>query len=210
MTIPKLLTKAAAICLAANILHAADPEEGFVSLMDGKTFEGWKKTAENPDTWKIEDGAFVAAGPRAHLFYEGDGEPFRNFHLKVEVMTKEGSNGGIYFHTQYQESDWPRAGFENQVNVSHGDWKKTGSLYDVVNIARPSTEDNKWWLQEIIVVNNSVTIKIDGKVILQYIEPKGAEASSPFTRKLSEGTFALQAHDPGSTIYYRNIRVKRL
>jgi hypothetical protein len=27
-------------------------------------------------------------------------------------------------------------------------------------------------------------------------------------RKLSSGTIALQAHDPGSLVYYRNIRVK--
>jgi hypothetical protein len=199
-----------ALVLSTPLAFAADHEEGFVSLMDGKSFAGWKKNEENPDTWQVKDGAFVAAGPRSHLFYEGDGKPFRNFHLKVEVMTKPGSNGGIYFHTEYQASDWPRVGFENQVNVSHSDWKKTGSLYDVVNIAQPACQDNKWWLQEIIVENNSVTIRIDGKIICQYLEPEGAKPGNPFTRKLNEGTFALQAHDPDSVIHYRNIRVKRL
>ena len=204
----RILVSLASLVLASSLSFAAD--EGFASLMDGKTFDGWKKTEENPDTWKIEDGCFVASGPRSHLFYEGDGKPFKNFHLKVEVMTKPGSNGGIYFHTKYQPSDWPRTGFENQVNVSHGDWKKTGSLYDVVNIAQSASEDNKWWLQEIIVENNTVTIKIDGKLIYTYTEPSGAKAGDPFTRKLAEGTFALQAHDPGSIVYYRNIQVKRL
>jgi len=50
---------------------------------------------------------------------------------------------------------------------------------------------------------------IDGKKVIEYIEPAGAQPGE-FERKLSEGTFALQGHDPGSAIRYKNIRVKRL
>lgn len=185
-------------------------EEGFKPLMDGKTFEGWTKTKENPETWVIEDGAFVARGPRAHLFYTGSEEPFVNFHLKVEVMTEPGSNGGIYFHTRYQEQGWPRQGFESQVNATHSDWIKTGSLYGLVNIGRAAAPDKEWWTQEIIVQGRSVTVLVNGERVFQYTEPQGATAGGDFTRKLDRGTFALQAHDPQSVIRYRNIRVKRL
>lgn len=185
-------------------------EEGFTPLMDGKTFDGWKMAAENTETWTIEEGAFVAKGERCHLFHEGDGKPFKNFHLKVEVMTGPGSNGGIYFHTAYQEKDWPRTGFECQVNVTQKDWIKTGSLYGLANIGTTPAQDNKWWTQEIIVEGSKVTVMIDGVTVLQYFEPEGAEPGKPFTRKLAEGTFALQAHDPGSVVRYKNIRVKRL
>jgi hypothetical protein len=205
-----MLVPLLALTLSAGFARAAEPEEGFVSLMDGQTFQGWKKTVENPDTWKIVNGAFVADGPRAHLFYEGDGQPFKNFHLKVEVMTEPGSNGGIYFHTEYQERDWPRVGFESQVNVSHSDWIKTGSLYGLVNIGVTTAQDRKWWTQEIIVKDRSVTVVVDGQRLFQYVEPRGAEKDRPFTRKLDQGTFALQGHDPESVIHYRNIRVKRL
>lgn len=191
-------------------LQAQDSEEGFVKLFDGKTFEGWKKAEENPDTWKIEDGALVAHGERCHLFYVGDDEPFKNFELKVDVMTKPNANGGIYFHTEYQADGWPRAGFECQVNVSHSDWKKTGSLYDVVNLGHTPAKDNEWWTQHIIVQGNTVTVKINDIIVLQYIEPRGAEKGRGFGRKLGEGTFALQAHDPGSIVHFKNIRVKRL
>jgi len=34
--------------------------------------------------------------------------------------------------------------------------------------------------------------------------------SKEFERKLAEGTFALQAHDPNSIVYFRNIEVKRM
>lgn len=191
-------------------LTAAELEPGFVSLMDGKTFNGWKMAEENQSTWKIEDGAFVAYGERCHLFYDGDLQPFKNFHLKVDVMTTPGSNGGIYFHTKYQARDWPRAGFETQVNNTHSDWIKTTSLYGLLNIAQSPAKDNVWWTQEIIVENNSVTLKVDGKTVFQYNEPPGAQPGKPFERKIGEGTFALQGHDPKSQIRYKNIRVKRL
>src|ERR1051325_177226 len=91
---------------------AAEAEEGFVSIFDGKTFSGWKPATEHSSTWKIEDGALVAHGDRCHLFYVGDPKPFKNFELRAEFMPGAGSNGGIYFHTKYQEVGWPKFGFE--------------------------------------------------------------------------------------------------
>ena len=206
-----LLPSALCLLLLAAPARAADETEaGFVPLMDGKTFQGWKAATENPGTWRIEDGAFVCRGPRSHLFYVGDDQPFKNFELKVEVMTSPGSNGGIYFHTRYQETNWPKAGFETQVNNTHSDWKKTGSVYDVASVGFAAAEDNKWWTQHIMVEGSTVTVKVDGRTVVQYKEPPGAQPGKDFERKLGSGTFALQGHDPKSVVHYRNIRVKRL
>ena len=131
----KFLISAFAFCVAISAARAAT-EEGFVSLMDGKSFDGWKIAEPNTKSWRIEDGCFVANGNRSHLFYVGDEKPFKDFELKVDVMTRPGSNGGIYFHTKWQESSWPTNGFECQVNVSHTDWIKTGSLYGLANVGR--------------------------------------------------------------------------
>src|SRR6266581_3218701 len=195
-----LLFTASTLFIPAAALLGADLESGFTLLCDGKTFNGWKSSTDHPDTWKIEDGAFVTRGQTAHLFYMGDIGPFTNFDLKVDVMTDHGANGGIYFHTKYQEKSFPKYGFECQVDNTHSDWKKTASLYDVVNIAQSPAQDNKWWTQEIIVKGSSVTVMIDGKIIFVYNEPPGVQPGKPFARKLDEGTFALQGHDPNSTI----------
>jgi len=200
-----------ALLLTATLrLNAADSEEGFVTIFDGKTFDGWKLAKDSTNTWKIEDSAFVARGPMCHLYYVGEEKSFKNFELKVDVMTEPNSNGGIYFHTKYQEKSWPKYGFESQVNVSHGDWIKTGSLYGVANTGLTIAKDNQWWTQHIIVKGNKVTVKIDGKTVLEYDEPPGAQPGKDYTRKLDSGTFALQAHDPKSVVRYKNIRVKRL
>ena len=203
------LVLALGLFCAAHIAPA-QTEAGFISLFDGKTFTGWQPATEHSNTWHIEEGAFVTRGERCHLFYVGDEKPFKNFELKAEVMTERSSNGGIYFHTQYQPEGWPAKGFECQVNVSHSDWKKTGSLYDVVNLGHTPAKDGEWWTQDIVVQGGKVTVKINDVVVLEYTEPAGAQPGKNFTRKLADGTFALQAHDPKSVVRYRNIRVKRL
>ncbi len=209
MTRKPFLCLALAVATLATTLTAAT-EAGFVSLFDGKSFAGWKMATENTNTWKIEDGVLTTRGERCHLFYVGDGKPFKNFEFKADVMTEPGANGGIYIHTRYQEKNWPKYGFETQVNNTHSDWKKTGSLYDVVNVKESSARDNEWWTQHIIVKDNRITIKINDQVVMDYTEPAGTQPGKDFTRKIDQGTFALQAHDPKSVVRFKNIRVKRL
>jgi hypothetical protein len=204
------LSAAASIILSASQLTADEVEPGFTALCDGKTWDGWKASTDHTNTWKLEDGAFVTRGETAHLYYVGDVAPFTNFDLKVDVMTEPGSNGGIYFHTAYQEKSWPRQGIECQVDNSHADPKRTGSLYDVVNVYKTLATDNKWYTEEIIVQGKTVTVKIDGVNLVQYTEPRGAQPGLQYTRVLGSGTFALQAHDPKSVVRYKNIRVKKL
>ena len=206
----RILSTALFLGLALLTLRAADSEAGFVKIFDGQTMNGWKLGDADAKSWRIEDGMLVAQGNRSHAFYVGDEKPFKDFELKVDVMTASNSNGGIYFHTKYQESGWPKAGFECQVNVSHTDWVKTGSIYGVAKIGTTPAKDNQWWTQHIIVKGKTVTVKIDGQTVLEYSEPPGAEAGTDFNRKFDQGTFALQAHDPKSVVRYKNIRVKRL
>ena len=149
-------------------------------------------------------------GQRSHIFYVGDDKPFKDFELRVDVKTEPNSNGGIYFHTKYQEVGWPKAGFEVQVNNSHGDWKRTGSLYDVVNVKEKHVPDNEWYTETIIVKGKKVITKINDKEVVNYDEPEGQKPQQGFDRVIGSGTFALQAHDPGSTVHFKNIRVKRL
>ncbi len=196
------------VCVVFGVLRADDSE--WTSMFDGKTMKGWK-ASENKETWKVSEGSLVCFGPRSHLFFVADDKPFKNFEIKAEVKTTAGSNSGIYFHTRYQETGWPKHGYEVQVNITHRDPKKTGSLYGIVDVSNPPAKDNEWWEQHIIVKNRQITIKINGKTVVDYTEPKGKEAlNKSFERRLGSGTFALQAHDPKSKVSFRNLRVKRL
>ena len=191
-------------------------QDGWISLFNGKDLAGWKAN-ENVDTFSVQDGVIVAKGPRSHLFYVGDvgNHNFKNFELTVDVMTLPGSNGGVYFHTAYQDTGWPDKGFEVQVNASHRDPIKSGSLYHVVDIGTDVVgsivKDNEWYTEHIIVQGNTVTVKLNDKQVVHWTQPAGWKGSSDFPqRRLDSGTIALQGHDPNSTIHYRNIRIKLL
>ena len=177
------------------------------SLFNGKTLDGWL-ASENQGTFTASNGMIIAHGPRSHLFYTGlvNNANFKNFEFKADVLTTLGSNSGIYFHTQYEETGWPSKGFECQVNSTHSDPKKTGGLYavqDVIDDA-PSVDD-QWFHYYIRVEDNHVIIQIDGKTTMAWTQPEDWEQSG---RKIGEGTIALQGHDPDSIVYFKNIMVR--
>ena len=204
-----------ALSLCSGGAFAADkPEKGFKQLFNGKDLTGWTKAKESESTFSVKDGAIVANGPRCHLYYTGpfNKADFKNFELKVDVMTKATSNGGIYFHTKYQEKNWPDKGFEVQVNNSYNrDPRKTASLYMVKDNMDAVAEDGKWFTEHIVVKDKLVTIFVDGKKVTEWTQPGEWKGPKDMPgRVLDHGTIALQGHDPGSTVHYRNIRIKPL
>ena len=206
------------------ILPSLKADDSWVSLFNGKDLTGWKSnvtTEEKPETkanvFTVEDSKLKVSGGRAHLFYVGaDGAAkFKNFEFKAKVMTTPGANSGIYIHTAFQEKNWPAQGYECQVNTTHTDIKKTGGLYavqDVLNVA-PSV-DNEWFDYYIKVDGKHITIKINDKTTVDWTEPADWDPSKTLKnmdgRKLSEGTIAIQGHDPKSTTFYKDIFIKPL
>ena len=224
-------------CLADAPARA---EAGFVSLFDGKSLDGWK-VGENANVFQVHDGMIVMECPAtnhspAHLFYLGDvnGHSFKNFDLKVDVLTFPCANSGIYFHADYQASGWPERGLECQVNNSHSDWRRTGSLWGIRNVSwGPETppadnkemvtilpqapvKDQAWFTEEIVYQDGLVTIKLNGATLFTYQMPDADAEHKMATGGtwLPRGTFALQGHPPLpgqiSKVCFKNIRVKVL
>ena len=208
-----LLIVAAAMVLASFTGQKNPAGEGkWISLFDGKSLEGWK-ASEKPGTFSVEEGAIKVAGPRSHLYYAGSvmDHNFKNFEFKALVMTKPGSNSGIYFHTAYQENGFPDKGFEVQVNNSHTDWKRTGGLYDIKDTKEVYVKYNVWFTEYIKVEGNHVIVKINDIVVTDWTQPDNFDPPGGHVeRKISEGTFALQGHDPKSVIYFKDIMVRPL
>jgi hypothetical protein len=170
------------------------------------------------------------------MFYVGDvgRHDFKNFHLKVDVMTFPKANSGIFFHTKYQESGWPNFGIECQIDNSHSDWRRTGSLWGIRNITwgpekppknnkenvaflpEPPVKDNAWYTQEVIYQDGQITVKLDGKTVLEYKLPHADAEHKLATGRtwLTRGTIALQGHPPMrgqiSKAYFKNVRIKIL
>ncbi len=186
-------------------------KDGWYDLFNGKDLAGWK-VSENPDTFRVEDGAIVAHGPRAHAFYVGPvaEHDFRNFELQADVKTAPKANSGIYFHTAWQESGYPAKGHEAQVSNTHSDWRKTGSLYAVQDVKESPVKDGEWFRYEIAVRGKRIVLKVNGRVTVDWTEPENYKHPDRPQRGLSHGTFALQGHDPESQVWFKNLRVRPL
>lgn len=185
---------------------------GFASLFNGKDLTHWRVN-ENEQAVTVRNGAIVVRGNRAHAFYNGPvyQHTFKNFELRMLVQSKPKANSGIYFHTKFQKEGWPQRGYEVQVNNSQSDWRRTGGLYGIVDVKEAPVADDRWFLVEVRVVGKHVRIKVDGKQTVDYTEPDDVKREQGFAgRLIDRGTFALQAHDPGSEVWFKAIQVRPL
>ncbi|TFG50491.1 MAG: DUF1080 domain-containing protein [Candidatus Brocadiia bacterium] len=180
-------------------------------LFNGKDLSGWK-ASEKQGCFTVEDGVIKVQGGRSHLYYVGPvgNADFKNFHFQAQVKAAPGSDSGIYFHTEYQETDWPKKGYECQINNSHSNKKRSGGLYDAQNVFEQYAKDNQWYTQEIIVKDKHIVTMIDGKVVVDYHEPDNVSFTGWPGRKLSSGTFAIQGHDPTCVAYLKDIKIRPL
>ncbi len=193
---------------------AAEALEGWQPLFDGQSLDGWTAN-ENKDSCKVVDGELViGGGERSHLFYSGPvgNHDFTNFQLKLKVKAEPKANSGVYIHTKYQDTDWPAQGYECQVNNSGPDPRKTGGLYGVKDVEESPAKDDEWFDYLITVEGNRITTAVNGETLVDFTDtgddmPHLKEFPG---RKLSSGTVALQAHDPGSIVHYKDIQIRLL
>lgn len=175
---------------------AADKPGEWKKIFDGKTLTGWK-AAERPEAWTVENGAIVGRGTRSHLFYMDD--ECENCEFKSEVKLNNGGNSGMYFRAKFMPS-WPD-GYEAQVNNSHRDPKRTGSLYNIKDVMEQLVPDDTWWTQHIIADGNHIIIKVNDKVVVDQVDEKN---------RFTKGHLAVQQHHEGSVVMYRNIMMRKL
>ena len=195
-----------------NTLTAAEKADGWKLLFDGKSLDGWK-ASENQGTFTVQDGELVVFGKKSHLFYQGPiaNHDFKNFELKLDIKTFPKANSGVYFHTQYQETNWPEKGYEVQVNNTHKDVRKGAGLYAIQDNHEAPANDGEWYTMTIRVEGKRVQTFVNGKQIVDYTEePNPVRPPNMKGRLISHGTFAIQGHDPDSKVIYKNIKVRVL
>lgn len=207
--------RAVPVCglLCLSLVSSAMAGEGqWQSLFDGRSLDGWD-AADLRDCFRVEDGAIVAGGgPLARLSYVGpvNSHDFKNFELKIEVMTRSGSNGGIFFHTGPQK-EFLKKGYEAQVCNSCPDNRKTGSLLVIEDHDTSPVRDDEWFEYHIFVSGKRIILKVNGATTVDYTEPPMVKRPESWEQRvMSHGLIALQAHDANSTVLYRNIRIKVL
>jgi 3-keto-disaccharide hydrolase len=202
------LATLAALGLMAGPTGAGDKKD-WVQLFNGKDLKGWKTHPDDKAKWEVKDGMIVGSGPAGHLYSERD--DYENFHYRIEVKINDKGNSGQYFRTKFAKGFPP--GYEAQVNSTHGDKVRTGSLYADGRDKYTAEEKKKmlvfdqlvkpdtWFTQEVIANGNHIIIKVNGKTTVDFVDEKNRH---------TKGHFAIQQHDPGSTVSVRKIEVMEL
>ena len=186
-----------------------DAKEGWVQLFNGKDLTGWKAHPEDKAKWEVKDGILIGSGPVGHLFSEkGD---YENFRYRVEAMINDHGNSGQFFRTKFGRS-FPK-GYEAQINSTHRDPIRTGSLYpsfsselskedkEKILVHKALHKPDEWFTQEVIAEGNHIIIKVNGETTVDFVDKNNT---------YSKGHFALQQHDPGTVVKFRKIEYKPL
>jgi len=204
-------------CLFVAASGRADPgvagekkaDDGWVQLFNGKDLTGWKTHPDDKAKWEVVDGTIVGSGPAGHLFSKrGD---YENFHFRIEAKINDKGNSGQYFRATYAKAFPP--GYEAQINSTHGDPIRSGSLYPdgrdrysdeekkMMIVRDQLVKPDEWLTQEVIADGNHIVIKLNGKTTVDFVDKRNRH---------TKGHFAFQQHNDGSVVTIRKAEVKEL
>ncbi len=199
-----MLVVAAALAFSLGTNAVAEDAE-WVSLFDGKSMDGWEKVGNEASVWEVKDGAICGSGPASMLVCTKG--PYQNFRYRAEIKINDHGNSGLYFRTT------PKPGFsdgyEAQIDSTHTDPIRTGSLYGHCHVYQQLVKPDTWFTYEIEVRDDvwrgrqmtRIKITVDGNELYEYLD---------FGLTFKEGHFAFQQHDPGSKVNIRKVEVMPL
>ena len=214
---------------------ASDEDEGFVSIFDGVSLEGWRAAGGGTlQDWSVHEGRLIGKcrGRTSYLLWKD--HDLRDFELKLSYRLLTEANTGIDIRSRVDETG--KRYFESyHADLGHvgigenilGSWDfHFGSRPEPSNprgtrlvigadetprltrIEDPLTVDDvnrrpEWNRVHIIARGNHGRFFINGKLSSEFTD--NAESG-----RLEEGGIALQLHDPGIHVEFKDIRLKRL
>ena len=200
----------AAIVLAAGAVWAAETEDGFVPLFNGKNLDGWEGDKK---LWQAEGGILVGKSPGIkHNDFLATTKQYGDFVLRFEVRLRpDGANSGVQFRSKRVPNNTEVAGY--QADIAAGWW---GKLYDEARrnkvLAGPDAETirkivkrDDWNAYEVRAEGAHIVLKVNGTTTADYTE------TEPPDKVARKGVIAVQLHGGGPlTVEFRNLRIKEL
>ena len=202
-------------------------------ILDGKPLAwgaDWEATDDKERTrkhWTVcadgiltGDSRGVEGDGSSHIYYIK--KAYKNFEVRAEISINEDGNSGFYFRCPRGENErggrwrnWP-SGYEAQINLSHGDPKRSGTHYasptvwaediaQVLGYAQGKVKaDDFWYTMRIVAVGDHTVIFLNDRMVVDHIGP--AEGKKRYT----EGLFAFQMHHRGTVVRLKNLAVREL
>jgi Domain of Unknown Function (DUF1080) len=223
------LIVAIALLSCVSNASAANVEEGFTSIFNGKDLTDWEG---EPGYWSVEDGAITGTTTVQHpldhptyLFWRG-GKP-ADFELRATYRFQSSfGNSGINFRSQ-QLPKWDVKGYQadmetgpnysgilyecnqraimtqrgQKVVIDENGKRNVSAMPDAPNYQK-LIKPNNWNEYTVIARGPEIILKINGAVTSHVIDREKGKAAA-------DGLITLQLH-PGKPmkVQFKNIRIK--
>ncbi|HSG73165.1 MAG TPA: DUF1080 domain-containing protein, partial [Planctomycetaceae bacterium] len=163
--------------IACVVLMSGDSlaqDTNWVSLFDGKSMNGWEKVGNDQSIWEVKEGAICGSGP-ASMLVNTTG-PYKNFRYRAEVKINDKGNSGMYFRTTRKPGFTD--GYEAQIDSTHTDPIRTGSLYGMCHVYQQHVKPDTWFTYELEVRDDvwrgkpvtRIKITVDGNELYEYLD----------------------------------------
>ncbi len=213
---------------------AADKEEGFVPMFDGKSLDGWDG---NPEFWRVEDGTITGQttpdkptkGNTFCIYRKGE---FGNFELRFDYRMFGGNSGVQYrsFEVPGEQNKWVMGGYQADFDAGNtftgiiygerfrgilagrGQKAEIGDDHKSKAVETFAKDED---LKKIIKSEdwNQYRVVAEGFHFTQYINGhKVSElVDNDKEARRATGLIGLQLHaGPPMKVQFRNIRIKKL
>jgi hypothetical protein len=198
----------------ANAILARHGSEGFTSVFNGKTFDGWAGPIDN---YQIVDGAILCKPDNGGTIYTK--QEYGDFMVRVEIKLPPGGNNGLAIRYP-GEGDTAYVGMtelqvldntaEKYANLDNRQFH--GSAYGMVPAHKGYLRAvGEWNFEEVTVRGSTIIVELNGTRILDAdlstVKEFMANSAHPGKDRTS-GHFGFAGH--GDPVQFRNVQIKPL
>lgn len=221
---------ALALLIGVTATTARAEDDGFKTIFDGKTLEGWDGKA---DFWSVEDGAITGRTTKekptngnTFIIYKGGEVGDFELHLKYKIV---GGNSGIQYRSADKgnnvihgyQADFEAGDTYSGILYEEGgrgilcqrskkveigeDGKKTETSGAATNEEIVKSIKKEDWNDYVVIAKgNHLIHKINGLTTAEVIDNQKDKAKAT-------GVLALQLHaGPPMTVQFKDIKIKEL
>jgi hypothetical protein len=203
------------------VLSAWSCQDGkWRQLYNGKDLTGWQQVG--PGEFVVEDGLLKTVGGMGMILYPA--EKFSNVIIRVVYMVKDNDcNSGVFIRIPEKPADeWVavNTGYEVQIDngTRHvgGEYHCTGVLYSLTKaLAHPQKQAGEWNTMEITLDGQKTIVYVNGEKVTDFtegdpVQPKTRDFEPERGPRPESGYIGLQNHDPLSTVFFKEVAVKKL
>jgi len=201
--------------LAFLLLSGASLAADWKPLYNGKDLTGWVMVG--PGRFVIENGLMKTEGGMGLLYYSQ--EKIGGATLRVVFKTtSQYANSGVFIRLPELPKDpWYAVhnGYEVQIDAGGDEWHCTGALYSLAKVSGKNQKPmGEWNTMEIRLEGQKTIVFLNGEKINEFdgnqpVPPRKAWFEPVRGPRPDAGYIGLQNHDARSTVYFREVSVKR-